>query len=1169
MSSQQGYNPYQFTQTNNQNQGRRVARNNQNIEHARPITISCDKKIGHKAMARSFVSPQQQGQTPQRQQVSRIPMIDLGQSNGLQKNHSFADITFRCQQTSRSVSQKSTTRITGRQNGGCGVIEFPKRNKNVQDKENFNYQNVSHIQQSIVQNQFKDYSFQNQNVFKAGRTQVQEMEPIMISSRAPEIPQKPQFQTQPFTPHRSPSPMRNPPQSPNFKFNSVQSPNSTSRALYQNQAKLTTFSPHYSSLDNTAKQPSFIPSQSKVNYTSVDSYHPQQISTPEPVRGQQTNQIQNLEGVQIKPLSIRSINQMNIDAMRKSYQMQYTPKSTKDVYKAAVMNKFEIDKMKKSPEQPAQVVQTPVQKTPEQDKESERSTSRRKKIKRSNFQVKKVCEKSRSRSRSKSQQIQNVDTNINSFKDTVKAPSEKSCPITPQRVDVILSVSEVKNEERATTLRTESKKSKKNQQEEPETPQALRNMIEAVNVQSGTLNHSQSEQKHNHQFSPGGLTPFDRNPSFGLPVHLKSKSKMEINKKSSIHFLKMKENIADRASLEPQANPLGDMEQTPSERLNKQSNPYLETLHEQKSRAQASKLNSPAQNSLKEKKSSKSVFGGLSYADEDNYCDLESLDNIEDLPEARETDQEYLDESKSESKVTEIEFNSFENFFPQKAHQTSGKQAGSIDFTMELSSNISNSIKQEKSKSKHSTIRKARVSKNEVLEAIKQDQENVFSQSLDPENDPNFINNVKHEHQSHNMDLSNKYSKLELPQELNQEMTNLALLTNSGIVEEYGIEALKNLENIESCGKLKTGLPMLKNIPYADNLNPFKEIYQEKYPDISLKEIKEASKQEERGSSIASKKEVFRLNSNPSGLSIHSPLSKNTPPVDTAKFATQEDTPHRDSNLSEVTQVYSGIDSEIRIATTNSICTHHSKRESEPVEIQMTPLTALENYNVKVTHTTSCQVDENENQRKMNSAPPATDAPKSNFMINHFDQGMNISGAQPRDYHHVIEQYSDGSVYKGYKLRSKKHGYGILILSNGSRYEGDWLNDVMSGIGKLFYDSGVLAYDGGFLNNKVDGHGIMFNEHQVDSSQIDENVKYFRDLTQIGDAWRSFEGTFSKDMKHGIGKWSLQNGDTFMGEFVDDKAEGRGTYTLNLAETENFEKIAGLWRGNKMIEIYN
>jgi hypothetical protein len=60
---------------------------------------------------------------------------------------------------------------------------------------------------------------------------------------------------------------------------------------------------------------------------------------------------------------------------------------------------------------------------------------------------------------------------------------------------------------------------------------------------------------------------------------------------------------------------------------------------------------------------------------------------------------------------------------------------------------------------------------------------------------------------------------------------------------------------------------MLKNIPYAMNLNPFKEIYQEKYPDISLKEIKEASKQEERGSSIASKKEVFRLNSNPSGLS--------------------------------------------------------------------------------------------------------------------------------------------------------------------------------------------------------------------------------------------------------------------------------------------------------------
>jgi hypothetical protein len=68
-------------------------------------------------------------------------------------------------------------------------------------------------------------------------------------------------------------------------------------------------------------------------------------------------------------------------------------------------------------------------------------------------------------------------------------------------------------------------------------------------------------------------------------------------------------------------------------------------------------------------------------------------------------------------------------------------------------------------------------------------------------------------------------------------------------------------------------------------------------------------------------------------------------------------------------------------------------------------------------------------------------------------------------------------MYKGYKLKNKKHGFGILVLSNGSRYEGDWLNDVMSGLGKLYYDSGVLAYEGGFLNNKVDGHGIMFNEH--------------------------------------------------------------------------------------------
>ena len=94
-------------------------------------------------------------------------------------------------------------------------------------------------------------------------------------------------------------------------------------------------------------------------------------------------------------------------------------------------------------------------------------------------------------------------------------------------------------------------------------------------------------------------------------------------------------------------------------------------------------------------------------------------------------------------------------------------------------------------------------------------------------------------------------------------------------MEEYGLKPnLSNLSDVNN-QSLNSELPMMNNVPFSENLNPFKEIYSggsEKYPDISLKEIKEATKQEERGSSIASKQDVFRMNSNPS---IKSPNLKN------------------------------------------------------------------------------------------------------------------------------------------------------------------------------------------------------------------------------------------------------------------------------------------------------
>ena len=165
------------------------------------------------------------------------------------------------------------------------------------------------------------------------------------------------------------------------------------------------------------------------------------------------------------------------------------------------------------------------------------------------------------------------------------------------------------------------------------------------------------------------------------------------------------------------------------------------------------------------------------------------------------------------------------------------------------------------------------------------------------------------------------------------------------------------------------------------------------------------------------------------------------------------------------------------------------------------------------------------------------------------------------NYQEIEEIYQDGSRFRGYKLDGNKHGKGVLLLSNGSRYEGDWKNDVMSGLGKLYYSSGSLAYEGGFKDNKVHGKGIMHNERMNDLENNFEAKINFENFSKVGENWISFEGIFQNDMKNGIGKWHFSNGDVFIGEFKSDKVEGKGMYISDFGRKKNI----GIWKKNLLV----
>lgn len=172
--------------------------------------------------------------------------------------------------------------------------------------------------------------------------------------------------------------------------------------------------------------------------------------------------------------------------------------------------------------------------------------------------------------------------------------------------------------------------------------------------------------------------------------------------------------------------------------------------------------------------------------------------------------------------------------------------------------------------------------------------------------------------------------------------------------------------------------------------------------------------------------------------------------------------------------------------------------------------------------------------------------------------------------------YEDDSRYVGNIEDGKRHGFGHLVLPDGSRLEGDWKNDVLEGEGRLFYSSGKLAYEGSFKEGQFHGHGVMYSEQfdqrqgnaksfsgdriQSVKSQTDHRVLDYQNLNATFEEWMTFEGCFELDVKSGIGIMEMSNGDVFMGEFLNDKANGPGSY-----QTARGVKFLGIWRENYLV----
>eukprot|EP00340_Litonotus_pictus_P001232 CAMPEP_0170521576 /NCGR_PEP_ID=MMETSP0209-20121228/6961_1 /TAXON_ID=665100 ORGANISM="Litonotus pictus, Strain P1" /NCGR_SAMPLE_ID=MMETSP0209 /ASSEMBLY_ACC=CAM_ASM_000301 /LENGTH=230 /DNA_ID=CAMNT_0010808541 /DNA_START=971 /DNA_END=1660 /DNA_ORIENTATION=+ len=129
--------------------------------------------------------------------------------------------------------------------------------------------------------------------------------------------------------------------------------------------------------------------------------------------------------------------------------------------------------------------------------------------------------------------------------------------------------------------------------------------------------------------------------------------------------------------------------------------------------------------------------------------------------------------------------------------------------------------------------------------------------------------------------------------------------------------------------------------------------------------------------------------------------------------------------------------------------------------------------------------------------------------------------------------FSNGSKYEGETVNNKRHGIGILYIKDGSVLEGNWNNDLFNGSGTAQYDKGT--YHGEFKNSLFHGKGKSYMKN--------------------GDI---YDGGFEEGKKNGYGVYYYKDGKNYMGNWKDDQLHNEGVFVCS-----NKDRFQGRWHMGK------
>ena len=145
-----------------------------------------------------------------------------------------------------------------------------------------------------------------------------------------------------------------------------------------------------------------------------------------------------------------------------------------------------------------------------------------------------------------------------------------------------------------------------------------------------------------------------------------------------------------------------------------------------------------------------------------------------------------------------------------------------------------------------------------------------------------------------------------------------------------------------------------------------------------------------------------------------------------------------------------------------------------------------------------------------------------------------VTKRQPVEFDNKAIYYGEWNV-----ATNQRHGRGIQVWIDGSRYEGYWKNDKANIKGRLYHADGDI-YEGSWLDDKAHGYGTYIHT---------DGAKYegqWKDDKQDGvgrETWPDlacYMGDYKNGKKSGKGKFKWADKSEYDGDFLDNNIHGKG-----------------------------